>query len=130
MILLARSYADTQIRRYADTQIRRYADRCSGLLTIDACLLTKIVFLLSRMSIQIDFCRATGHDHGSWQVAAAEETETTSTADAAAVGRRRHRQWQWWRRKHRDNNDGEDRQRRQRCRSGITLLSMMATVRR
>ena len=100
-----------QIRRYADTQIRRYADRCSGLLTIDACLLTKIVFLLSRISTKIDFCGATGHDHGSWQVAAAAETETTLTADAAAVGRRRHRQWR--RRKHRDNNDGEDPQRRQ-----------------
>jgi len=38
------------------------------------------------MSTKIDFCGATGHDHGSWQVAAAEETDTTSTAEAAALG--------------------------------------------
>jgi hypothetical protein len=81
--------------RYADTQIRRW---CSGLLAIDACLLVKIVFLLSRMSTKIDSCGATGHDHGGWQVAAAAVTETTSTPEAAAVGRRRHRQWR--RRKH------------------------------
>jgi hypothetical protein len=38
-------------RRYADTQ---YADRCSCLLAIDACLISKIiVFLLSRMSTTI-----------------------------------------------------------------------------
>ena len=110
-----------------DTQICRYADRCSRLLTIDACLLVKIVFLLSRMSTKIDFCGATGHDHGGWQVAAAAETETTSTAEAAAVGRWRHRQWR--RRKHRDNNDGDDRWRRLRRRPGITLLSAMATIR-
>ncbi len=49
-----------------DTQISRYADRCSRLLAIDACLFTKIDFLLSRMSTKIDFCGATGHDHGGW----------------------------------------------------------------
>jgi len=64
--------------RYADTQIRRYTDRCSHLLAIDACLLVKIVFLLNRMPTKIYFCGATGHDHGSWQVAAAVETVTTS----------------------------------------------------
>jgi hypothetical protein len=31
-------------------QICKYADRCSRLLAIDACLLTKIVFLLSRQA--------------------------------------------------------------------------------
>ena len=66
-------------RRYADKQIRRYADRCSRLLAIDACLLSKIVFLLSRMSTKIDFCGATGHDHGGWQVAAADGDGTTTT---------------------------------------------------
>jgi len=60
-------------------QIRRYADRCSRLLTIDACLFSKIVFLLSRMSTKIDFCGATGHDHGGWQVAAANGDGTTTT---------------------------------------------------
>ncbi len=35
-------------------QIRRYADRCSHLLVIDACLLTKIVLMLSRMLTKID----------------------------------------------------------------------------
>ena len=92
-------------RRYAQIRIRRW---CSRLLGIDACLLVKIVFLLSRMSTKIDFCGATGH-HGGWQVAAAAVTETTPTAEAAAVGRRRHRQWR--RRKHRhrvvvDDGDG------------------------
>ena len=53
-------------RRYTDTQIHRYADRCARLLTIDACLFTKIEFLLSRMSTKIDFFEATGHDHGGW----------------------------------------------------------------
>jgi hypothetical protein len=94
-------------RRYAQIRIRRW---CSRLLGIDACLLVKIVFLLSRMSTKIDFCGATGH-HGGWQVAAAAVTETTSTAEAAAVGGRRHRQRQWRRRKHRhrvvvDDGDG------------------------
>jgi hypothetical protein len=103
---------------------RRYADIC--LLAVGACLLTKIVFLSSRMSTKIDFCGATGYDHGGWQVAAAAETETTSTAEAAAVGQWRHRQWR--RRKHRDNNDGDDRRRRLRRRPGITLLSAMATI--
>ena len=60
-------------------QIRRYADRCSHLLAIDACLFTKIDFLLSRMSTKIDFCGATGHDHGGWQVAAADGDGTTTT---------------------------------------------------
>ena len=92
-------------RRYAQIRIRRW---CSRLLGIDACLLVKIVFLLSRMSTKIDFCGATGH-HGGWQVAAAAVTETTPSAEAAAVGRRRHRQWR--RRKHRhrvvvDDGDG------------------------
>ncbi len=36
-------------------QICRYADRCSRLLAIDACLFTKIDFLLKRMSTKIDF---------------------------------------------------------------------------
>ena len=49
-------------------QIRRH--RCSHLLAIDACLFTKIVFLLSRIATKIDFCGATGHDHGGWLVAA------------------------------------------------------------
>ena len=63
--------------RYADTQ---YADRCSCLLAIDACLLSKIiVFLLSRMSTKINFCGATGHDYGGWQVAAADGDGTTTT---------------------------------------------------
>jgi hypothetical protein len=35
-------------------------------LAIDACLLTKIDFWLSRISTKIDFCGATGHDHGGW----------------------------------------------------------------
>ena len=65
----------------ADTQIRRYADRCSRLLAIDACLLSKIVFLLSRMSTKIDFCGATGHDHGGWQVAAADGDGTKTKDD-------------------------------------------------
>ncbi len=54
--------------------IRRYADRCSRLVAIDACLLSKIVFLLSRMSTKIDFCGATGLEQllrrlseGGWQ---------------------------------------------------------------
>ena len=56
-----------QIHRYADMLIRRCADKgCSRLIAIDACLLTKIVFLLSRMLTKIDFCGATGHDHGGW----------------------------------------------------------------
>jgi hypothetical protein len=71
-------------------QIRRYADRCSRLLAIDACLLSKIVFLLSRMSTKIDFCGETGHDHGGWQVAAADGdgtmTTTTITTTMAATG--------------------------------------------
>ena len=119
-------FVGTQIRRYADTQTRRYADCCSHLLTIDACLLTKIVFLLSRMQTKIAFFGAAGHDHGGWQVAAAVETETTLTAVAAAVGQRRHRQWRW--RKHRDNNDGDNRQQRQQCKLGIMSLVMTATV--
>ncbi len=52
--------------RYADTQIRRYADSCFRLLAIVACLFTKIDFLLSKSSTKIDFCGATGHDHGGW----------------------------------------------------------------
>ena len=60
-------------------QICRYADRCSRLLAIDACLLSKIVFLLSIMLTKIDFCGATGHDHGGWQVAAADGNGTTTT---------------------------------------------------
>ena len=59
--------------------LRRYADRCSHLLAIDACLLSKKVFLLSRMTTKIDFCRATGHDHGGWQVAAADGDGTMTT---------------------------------------------------
>jgi hypothetical protein len=39
------------------------------------------------MLTKIDFCGATGHDHGGWLVAAAAETETSLTAEAAAVGR-------------------------------------------
>jgi hypothetical protein len=99
-------FVGPQIFRYADTQICRW---CSRLLAIDACLLINIVFLLSRMLTKIDFCGATGHDHGGWQVAAAVVTETTSTAEAAAVGRRRHRQWR--RRKHMHRvvvDDGND----------------------
>jgi hypothetical protein len=38
----------------------------SRLLAIDACLFTKIDFLLSRMSTKIDFCGATDHDPGGW----------------------------------------------------------------
>ncbi len=68
-------------------QIRRYAEKCSRLLAIDACLLTKIVFLLSRMLNKIDFCGTTGYDHGGWQLAAAAETETTLTAAAADFGK-------------------------------------------
>jgi hypothetical protein len=74
-----------QIRRYADTQIRRYTDRCSRLLAIDECLLSKIVFLLSRMLTKIDFCGATGHDHGGWQVAAADGMTTIMTTMGATV---------------------------------------------
>ena len=70
--------------RYADTQIRRYTDRCSRLLAIDACLLSKIVFLLSRMSTKINFC-ATGHDHGGWQVAAANSDGTTTTITTTTI---------------------------------------------
>jgi len=105
--------------RYADTQIRRW---CSHLLAIDACLLIKIVFLLSRISTKIDFCRATGHDHGSWQVAAAAVTETTSRTEAAAVGRRRHRQWRRRKHKHRivvDDGDGTMK---------MIMMTIMATV--
>ncbi len=61
------------------------------------------------MLTKIDFCRATGHDHGSWQVAAAAVTETTSMAEAVAVGQWRHRQWQWRKHRHRvvvDNGNG------------------------
>ncbi len=47
---------------HADTQIRRYVDRCYCLPAIDAFLLTKIDFLLSRMLTKIDFCGAIGHD--------------------------------------------------------------------
>jgi hypothetical protein len=47
-------------------QIRRYTDRWFRLLAIDACLFTKIDFLLSRMLTKIDFCGATGHDRGGW----------------------------------------------------------------
>ena len=36
-------------------QICRYADRCSRLLAIDACLFTKIYFMLSKMLTKIDF---------------------------------------------------------------------------
>ena len=36
----------------ADTQIGTYTDRCSGLLAIDACLLTKIVFLVSKCQLK------------------------------------------------------------------------------
>ena len=43
------------------------------------CVLKEII------KTKIDFCGATGHDHGGWQVAAAVVTETTSTAEAAAV---------------------------------------------
>ncbi len=31
------------------------------------------------MSTKIDFCGATGHDHGGWQVAAADGDGTTTT---------------------------------------------------
>jgi hypothetical protein len=31
------------------------------------------------MSTKIDFCGATGHDHGGWQVAAADGGGTTTT---------------------------------------------------
>jgi hypothetical protein len=31
------------------------------------------------MSTKIDFCGATGHDHGGWQVAAANGDSTTMT---------------------------------------------------
>jgi len=31
------------------------------------------------MSAKIDFCGATGHDHGGWQVAAADGDGTTTT---------------------------------------------------
>ena len=64
---------------HAATQIRRYTDRCSRLLAIDACLLSKILFLLSIISTKIDFFGATGHDHGGWQVAAANGDGTTTT---------------------------------------------------
>jgi len=40
------------------------------------------------MSTKIDFCGATGHDHGSWQVAAAADgggTMTTITTTMAAA---------------------------------------------
>jgi hypothetical protein len=107
---------------HAATQIRRYADRCSRLLAIDACLFTKIGFLLSRMSTKINFCGITGHDRGGWSVAAAMETETIS-AKAVAIGWRKHQQW---RRRKWDNNDGNDRQRRPRRGPGIAPLSMMA----
>jgi len=60
--------------------------------TIPVCLISKIVFLLSRMSTKLDFCKATGHYHGGWWVAAAAETEATLTAGTAADGGRRHRQ--------------------------------------
>ncbi len=57
VILLSPRYADTQIR----TQIG-----VPRLLAIDASLFTKIDFLSSRISTKIDFCGATGHDHGGW----------------------------------------------------------------
>ena len=103
---------------FVGPQIRRW---CSRLLAIDACLLVKIVFLLSRMLTKLEFCGVTGHDHGSWQVAAAAVTETTSTVEAAAVGGRRHRQW--WRRKHMhcvvvDNNKD----------TTMTITTMMTTI--
>ena len=44
--------------------------------------------MLSRMSTKIDFCGATGHDHGGWQVAAAGGNGTTTpimTTMAATV---------------------------------------------
>jgi hypothetical protein len=39
------------------------------------------------MSTKIDFCGATGHDHGGWQVAAADGggTKTTITMTMAAT---------------------------------------------
>jgi hypothetical protein len=77
------------------------------------------------MLTKIDFCGATGHDHGGWLVATAAETKTALTAEAAAVGRRTHHQWRW--RKHRDNNDGNDRLRRLQRGLGIRSLSTTAT---
>jgi hypothetical protein len=68
-------YVVTQIRRYADTQI-------GGVPAFSPLImppLSKIVFLLSTMSTKIDFCGATGHDHGGWQVAAADGDGTTMT---------------------------------------------------
>ena len=57
-------FCDFLSHRYTDMQIRRH--RCSRFLAIDACLFTEIVFLLSRIATKIDFCGATGHDHGGW----------------------------------------------------------------
>jgi hypothetical protein len=55
-------------RRYTDTQIGVLPPPPFSPLIIDACLLIKIVFLLSRVSTKIDFCGATGHDNGGWRV--------------------------------------------------------------
>ena len=73
-------YVVTQIRRYADTQIGFPA--FSPLIMPP---LSKIVFLLSTMSTKIDFCGATGHDHGGWQVAAADGDGTMTTMAATVT---------------------------------------------
>ena len=64
----------TQIRRYAATQIG-----VPAFLPLMLPPLSKIVFLLSTMSTKIDFRGATGHDHGGWEVAAADGDGTTMT---------------------------------------------------
>jgi hypothetical protein len=73
-------YVVTQIRRYADTQIGFPA-----FLPLIMPPLSKIVFLLSTMLTKIDFCGATGHDHGGWQVAAADGDGTTMTITTTMV---------------------------------------------
>ena len=100
----------------------------SRLLAIEACLFTKILYMLIRISPKIDlYGAASGHGHdGSRLVAAAAETETTSKAESVAMGQQRHQQW--WRRKNRDDTYGDYMQQRLRLGPGITSSLTMMTV--
>jgi len=85
---------------------------------MEACLFTKIVNLLSRISSKIDLCGATGHDQGDGsRLAAAVGSEAVSKVEAAAAGWQRHQQWCW--RKHLDGNDGDNLQQRLQQGPGI-----------
>ena len=69
------------------TQIRRYAERCSCLLAIDACILTKKNFLLSRTSTKKDCCGATGQSW-PWQLVSGSSHGNRDRIDGGSSGHR------------------------------------------